>query len=46
MRIERTCLDRGILLPDHWQFIPERRMGLPERAAKSRDARDRSGPLG
>ncbi len=43
MRIERTCLDRGIRPPDHWQFIPERRMGLPKE--QRRAAMQETGPV-
>jgi methylmalonyl-CoA mutase cobalamin-binding subunit len=43
MRIERTCLDRDIRPPDHWQFIPERRMGLPKE--QRRAAMQETGPV-
>jgi methylmalonyl-CoA mutase cobalamin-binding subunit len=42
-RIERACLDRGARPPDHWQFIPERRMGLPKH--QRRDAMQETGPV-
>jgi methylmalonyl-CoA mutase cobalamin-binding subunit len=41
--IERQCLDRGVRPPDHWQFIPERRMGLLKE--QRRAAMQETGPV-
>lgn len=43
VRIERICLDRDLRPPDHWQFIPERRMGLPKE--QRRAAMQETGPV-
>ncbi len=41
--IEEECLRRGVRPPDHWQFIPQRRMGLPK--PHRRDAPSETGPM-
>lgn len=41
--IEDECLRRGVRPPDHWQFIPQRRMGLPR--AMRLDAPPETGPM-
>jgi len=42
-RIEYQCLERGVRPPDHWQFIPERRMGLLKE--QRRAAMQETGPV-
>jgi methylmalonyl-CoA mutase cobalamin-binding subunit len=42
-RIERECIRRGVRPPDHFQFIPQRRMGLPKDLRA--DAPSETGPM-
>jgi methylmalonyl-CoA mutase cobalamin-binding subunit len=41
--VEVQCLERGVRPPDHWQFIPERRMGLLKELRRA--AMQETGPV-